>query len=429
MLAASALMLFVGVRASAQENLDPECVKYLSYYKEYYKQKSYDMALPSWRKAFSICPAGTRETIYTEGATLYRTQIIKNRNNLVLKESLIDTLLMLHDERAANYPKSAVKAMEAKGKDVFNYFKEDPKRLYEEINKIIAVTGENTYSSLFIYKMSAAVSLYESAELSKEDILNDYISSSELLDKQIAAAPTEANQKSKDEVDRIFANSGVAECDDLIAIFEPIYSADPSLDNAKKVVNTFRKTEGCMNNDLFINALTMMHENEPSHSSAYALFKLKSSMGNVDEAIAYIEEAINREDSDALQDAQYNFELARFAYKNSRVAKAYYSALKAAEADASLAGKAYLLCGQIWLGQRSGGDEITCRGPYFVAYDYFAKAKAADSSLADEATRYMGQCSAYFPAAADAFMYGYINGQGMSVSANGMTASTSMKLH
>lgn len=421
------VMLFAGVRVSAQENLDPECIKYLSYYKEYYKQKSYDMAIPSWRKAFAVCPANTRETVYTEGAALYRNQIIKNRNNIVLKEALIDTLLMLHDMRAANYPKSAVKAYEAKGKDVFNYFKEEPARLYSEVNKIIDAVGVDTYSSLFIYKMNAAVKLYENGEMSKEDVLNDYVSSSDLLDKIISANPSEANMKSKDEVDRIFANSGVAECDDLKSIFEPIYSADPSLDNAKKVVNTFRKVEGCMNNDLFINALTLMHKSEPSHTSAYTLYRLNSQTGDVEAAIAFIEEAISRDDSDAAQDAQYNYELAVYSSKNGRQAKAYYSALKAAE-DASLAGKAYFLCGQIWMGQRSGGDEITSRGPLFVAYDYFSKAKAADESLAAEATKLMGQCSAYFPATADAFMYGYSNGQGMSVSANGMTASTTMKL-
>ena len=44
----------VSVPASAQGKYGPdsaECIKYLSYYKEYYKQKSYESALPNWRKA------------------------------------------------------------------------------------------------------------------------------------------------------------------------------------------------------------------------------------------------------------------------------------------------------------------------------------------------------------------------------------------
>jgi uncharacterized protein YxeA len=30
-----------------------ECLKYLSYYREYYKQKAYDDALPNWRMPIS----------------------------------------------------------------------------------------------------------------------------------------------------------------------------------------------------------------------------------------------------------------------------------------------------------------------------------------------------------------------------------------
>ena len=108
--AVSAIFMVLGGNyASAQGKYgadSAECIKYLSYYKEYYKQKSYDQALPSWRKAFSICPSKTRETVYTEGASLYRYLINKNRNNVIAKESYIDTLLMLHDMRAENYPKS-----------------------------------------------------------------------------------------------------------------------------------------------------------------------------------------------------------------------------------------------------------------------------------------------------------------------------------
>ena len=48
--------LFVGsadVFAQGKWGADSaECVKYMSYYKEYYKQKAYDSAIPNWRKAY-----------------------------------------------------------------------------------------------------------------------------------------------------------------------------------------------------------------------------------------------------------------------------------------------------------------------------------------------------------------------------------------
>lgn len=57
----AAVALFAGqnkVSAQGKYGADSaECLKYLSYYQEYWKQKNYDSALPNWRKAYSICPA------------------------------------------------------------------------------------------------------------------------------------------------------------------------------------------------------------------------------------------------------------------------------------------------------------------------------------------------------------------------------------
>ena len=51
----SAILMVLGSNlASAQGKYgadSAECIKYLSYYKEYYKQKDYDDALRNWRKA------------------------------------------------------------------------------------------------------------------------------------------------------------------------------------------------------------------------------------------------------------------------------------------------------------------------------------------------------------------------------------------
>ena len=49
-----------------------ECIKYLSYYKEYYKQKNYDDALPNWRKAFKLCPPSANQTMLIDGTSLMR---------------------------------------------------------------------------------------------------------------------------------------------------------------------------------------------------------------------------------------------------------------------------------------------------------------------------------------------------------------------
>ena len=53
------VMLFISggfLKAQGKYGKDSaQCIRYLSYYKEYFKQKNYDDALPNWRKAYNIC--------------------------------------------------------------------------------------------------------------------------------------------------------------------------------------------------------------------------------------------------------------------------------------------------------------------------------------------------------------------------------------
>ena len=78
------LMVFGGHVMSAQGKYgadSAECIKYLSYYKEYYKSKNYDSALPNWRKAYSLCPPTANQTMLVDGTTLVRKLIVKNAAN------------------------------------------------------------------------------------------------------------------------------------------------------------------------------------------------------------------------------------------------------------------------------------------------------------------------------------------------------------
>ena len=83
----AALSLLGSGKVSAQGKYGPdstECIKYLSYYTEYYKQKNYDSALPNWRKAYSLCPPTARYSMLSDGTTLLRNLI----NKLCEQESI-----------------------------------------------------------------------------------------------------------------------------------------------------------------------------------------------------------------------------------------------------------------------------------------------------------------------------------------------------
>lgn len=431
LLFSAVVMTIGGTALSAQGKYgadSADCIKYLSYYKEYYKQKNYDAALPHWRKAYSLCPPTANQTMLIDGTSLMRRLIGKNKNNVIYKNALIDTLMTLHDTRAEYYPKYAVTARNNKGLDLINYKQDDSKEIYEVFGEIIKQNEEKTMPQLFLFQLNAAVDLYNNGVITAEEVLEKYEQAAEYIAEIEENKPSETITKLKSDVESLFITSKVASCDDLIKLFTPRFEANPNdLELASNIVRMMAITEGCTDNDLYINAAQTVHKMDPTHTSAYFLYRLFGSKGENDKAVEMMLEAIASEGSDQAQDAQYEFELAAFCYKNGMNAKAFEHALKSAELDETLAGKAYMLAGTVWGSLVCKGNEIESRAPYWVAVDYMIKAKKADPSLTEDANQHISQYSQYYPQKAEAFMYDVIDGQSYTVSCGGMRAVTTVR--
>ena len=428
-----AVLMIGGTSVFAQGKYGPdsaECIKYLSYYKEYFKQKSYDSALPNWRKAYSLCPPTANQTMLIDGTSLMRYLIGKNSKNAIYKDALVDSLITIHRTRAQYYPKYAVTAMNNMGLDMINYVKDDPQALYDGLNEVIEANGEDTRANIFLFKINTAVSLYQTGALTAEDVIEDYEQALAMISKMTPKNDIEKqqNDKVKTDIESLFITSKIASCDKLISLFTPRFEANPDdLETVSSIVMMMGSTEGCTDNELFLNAVTKMHELDPSYNTAYFLYRLYNSRNDIDNAIKYMEEAIAYPESDSLQDGAYCYELATACFKAGHSAKAFSTALKAIEYDPTLAGKSYMLIGTIWGSLVCQGNEIETRAPYWVAIDYLVKARIAAPTLAEEANKLIGQYSTYFPQTGDAFMYGITNGDSYTVSCGGMRAVTTVR--
>ena len=420
-------------KVSAQGKYGPdstECIKYLSYYTEYYKQKNSDAALPNWRQAYKYCPPTARYTMLSDGTTLLRNLIQKNQNNPVYKQQLVDSLMTIYNQRVQYWPKYATSSLNNMALDMYNYMKDEPAKLLEGLTEIIAQTKAQTRPNIFLFQINAAVELYKKGMLDAETVINIYETGTQYLGEIAPKNDVEARSidKTKTDFESIFITSQVASCDNLIALFTPRYEADPqNLDLSKNIVKMMSSTDGCMDNDLFLNAIQTVYNLEPSSTSAYYLYRLYSSRNDFDNAVKYLEEAINSEESDAVTDAGYYFELAAFSFKNGKNSKAVEAAQKAVELDAAVAGKSYMLIGTIWGSTVCGGNEVEKRAPYWVAVDYMTKAKNADPELTEEANNYIRQYANYYPAASEAFMYDVVDGQSYTVSCGGLRAVTTVR--
>ena len=424
--------MLVGTHGFAQGKYgadSAQCITNLSFYKEYFKQKNYDESIPSWRKAYKICPPTASQNLLIDGTTLLRRLITKNAKDAEYQAKLVDTLLTIHDTRAQYYPKYAVTAYNNKGQDLHNYVK-DAQKLYDGYEGIIANNQADTRATILLFDMQAAIDLFQDGKLDAETVINAYQRNSDLLENAKPDNDAEKEQIAnvKNDMGSLFAGSKVASCESLVELYTPRLAADPdNLQLAQSIVKTMSMTEGCDNNDLFLQAVTTMNKLDPSASSSYYLYRLHGARGNVKEAIVYMENALASDDVEDTRKADWTYELATFCFKNGESARAFEYASKVAAENESLAGKAYFLIGNIWGSTRCGGDEISRRAPYWVACDYMNKAKAADASLTDEANRYISQYSVYFPETAEAFMYDITKGQSYTVVCGGMRATTTVR--
>lgn len=431
-----ALMAFLpafaqGKYGSGQDSVD--CVTNLNYYRQYLQQNDMADAISPWRKAIAKCPPTASQNMFIDGARLMRWAYAQARD-AARRTEILDSLVNLYDVRAAAYPKNAVTSMNNKAIDMVNYKwrSNEPEVLFNHLKRVVDMVGSKTSPMVLATYMQTGVDLYKNGLIEPEVLMNTYTDIAGYIE---AALAENTDEKvvgqlvgAKQDIENKLGESGVASCDNLVALFTPRYEANP---DDRATLNTIVKLLGnseCLDSDLYLAAVEKLHGIEPSASTAYYLYKLYSSRDKNDEAAATLLDAIERCGDDMTKAADYCFELGSFYFKKQqKYAEAASAAKKAADLNPKIAGKCYLLLGTIWASVPCGGNELEKRAKYWVAVDYMNKAASADASLASEANELSSQYRRYFPQQADAFMYDVQDGNGYTVSCSGMRESTTVR--
>lgn len=404
-----------------------ECTRNISFYTDYMKQGNLAEAAPLWREALKYCPPGVRQGLYVDGQKIIKFLIEKNKANVALKNSLIDSLLMMYDLRSEYFPKYILTAQTNKALDIVNYKGDQNKFVLETLEKVIKMGGPNVDPSVFVLAMQRVSDMYAKKEVDAEKVMNLYSSLTPLLEVQIKANHPDAASVKKD-VDNLFAVSGVASCENIVALFTPKLEATPNDKELVSGIVGLLNNGGCYKEPLFLKAVESLYKMDPSYQSAFYLYKLYSMKEDYTNAAKMLQEAVDSDQSGPKEDAEYLYTLASIYYgKLESPARAISLAKRAAELDPSYNGKVYMLMGSVWASSRCGGNEIESRAKWWVAVDFFVKAKNADPTLTEEADRFISTYRQYFPKQEDAFMYDVIDGSSYTVSCAGMRESTTVR--
>lgn len=430
LLAALAIMMSTLVFGQGRYGADSaECIKYLSFYQQYVKQNNLEDAAPNWRKAIKYCPPTASQNMLLDGMKIMRKEINQFRNNPIRKKELVDTLMMLHQMRIDNYPNYATTAKTNKAVDMMNYAEPGSEMdVYNALGEALDAAKGKSNTTVAVRYLDYAIQLYKSGRLMDADVFSAFEKSIETLELVKEAKPSKMVDDAIADVESLFAGSGVASCENLVAVFQPRYDAAPEDEAVLSNIVTLFSSTGCTDQDLFLKAVEGLYKVDPSSNSAHLLFQLYSSLPDGGEkAVQYMNEAIAYEDSDAEKDAEYYFELATYLFsKLDRKADAAAAAKKAAE-SATWQARSYFLLGTIWSTLKCEGNPIETRAPFWVATDYMVKAKNADATMAEEADKQIATYRQYYPLQADAFMYDIVDGDRFQVSCNGMSESTTVR--
>lgn len=407
-----------------------ECVKYLSFYKDYYKNGNIRESLPSWRGALKQCPRIASQALYQDGQNIIKF-LINQTQDEARRAELIDSLILMYDIRLENFPrsKSRLSAFTFKAYDLAAFCKDDEERVYKGLKDVVDFGKEATDHGILVLNMQYAVNLFKAGKLTAQQVINVYETVGQLLAAKAAVKESEALAEARSNFETIFAVSGVADCENLLALFGPQFD-----DNAQDVVYVKRVVQllsnaGCERSDLFLKSVEALYQLEPSATSAYYLYRLYSSKDENDKAMSFMQKAVDDTTLDATTRADYLVEMGTYYFKKmERRANAVEAARKAMEVSDHVKGKANMLMGYVWASSKASGEtEIDARSNFWVAVDYFARAKAADPDLADECDKLISTYRQYFPTVEEAFMHDLTDGQSYSVSCPGLSATTTVR--
>lgn len=385
------------------------CVRNLSLYVEYYRQKSYDDALPYWRIVFAECPTANFN-MYIHGVKMQEL-LAGKADNKEQKFAHLDTMMLIYDQRIKYFGLEG-KVLGRKGIDWLKMKSkigtvEDIKVGYDYIKQSVDMQKNKSENAVLALFMNASGILFKAGELTQDNIIQNYATASQISDYKISQKPENTEyQKLKESIDAIFSKSGAATCEALIKLFQPKYDQTPEDKELLTKIIVFLAGTDCKDSDLYFHASTSFHKIDPSAKSSYFLAEMNVDRANYEKASTLYKQAIELE-TDSKEKARYYMKLGDITYHklgNNSLSRTY--ARKAAELDPE-SGHPYLLIGAIYAGSEPcGDDDIAKKALYWIAVDNFAKAKQVDNELAEIANKSINAYSQHFPDTETIFFHG-----------------------
>jgi tetratricopeptide (TPR) repeat protein len=383
-----------------------ECLKALAIVGDNVKSDP-KIALGYWRKAYKICPASSKN-IYIHGEQLFE-YMIKNSKSEEARKAYADTLMKIYDDRIKYFGQEGY-VLGKKGSDMLKYQPEKLEEAFEILNKSIDLEGNNSNAGALVSAMLVAAKLQRDNKITEDDVLSTFEKTMDIVDYNLANNPKKQKYylQAQENIEKIA--EPYLTCEKLVPLAEKNYEAKKDdLEWLKKTIKLL-KAKKCVEAPIFATIAENIFEKEPNAEAAENLAKLFLYKKDYNKAIEYYKKAIeNAKEGDDI--AEYHLGLAKAYRATGNFSAARSSALSAANAKSGF-GEPYILIGDLYAESsktcnEAEPDKWAC---FWAAVDMYQKAKAVDSSVADEANKKIAIYKQYFPSKNDAFFHNLKDG-------------------
>jgi tetratricopeptide (TPR) repeat protein len=397
----------------------------LSLFTEFYKQDNFDSALPHWKILFNKYPKSTKN-IYIRGANIYE-KFIENAETTEERNEYIDQLMKIYDQRIKYFDQKGY-VLGRKATSWLEYklnapeppegdeLKEIMKKGYEWCNQSIDQQKNEAELPIFVLLMQTTRSLYKLGELPKETVVRNYEKCNTCLNNTLSKVEEQELiddvEKVKNYIEQIFGSSGAADCEALVTIFAPQF--EQKNDDPDFIKGMLRRlgNAGCEETSLFSQATEKLYELDPSAEAAFNMARRYVEKGDTERAKSYYHQAMEQETDDELL-VEYYYEYAYFIFaKEQALKEARTYARKALEINPGHC-EALMLIGDIYAAASHsfGDDNFEKATVFWLAVDYFERARRAGQDCAIDATEKASTYRKYFPNKEEAFFRDIQEGQ------------------
>ena len=149
-----------------------ECVKNISVYREFVKQKNYADAVSPWRWAYLNCPKSSKN-LYIDGSKIFKHLIKNAKGNKSLQMALIDSLMMMYDQRMTFFGQKGY-VLGLKGADMIKYQPKNLEAAFSLLQQSLEIQGNKSKATALAVYFQAATKKFEAGTFTKSNVLEVY---------------------------------------------------------------------------------------------------------------------------------------------------------------------------------------------------------------------------------------------------------------